>query len=778
MDFSKIKLVEELPISKYEEEIASKLLENSNLIVIGETGSGKTTQIPLIILKTLSKLQDLVSGKIAITEPRRIAATSVANYVSTLVGDEIGDTVGYKIRFNEAKSDQTAMVFMTDGILLREAQLDPLLLDYSVVMVDEAHERNINSDFLIGLLVDIQKKRRELEKVPLKILVTSATLEKDKFIKFFDQFKEEKHDIVEVPGRLFPVEMHLEERDVWNYEQRAADIVEEICKKNKSVNLSASQLVDLSKSKNKDRELANKQTSQQADILIFMPGKGEIERTKQAILNLPNFDGLNLEILTIHADLPIEEQNRIFKKSPKRKVIIATNIAETSLTVPGVVYVIDSGLIKVMEFDPHSGINSLITKEHAKKGLEQRKGRAGRIEPGEYFGLYTQKSYKGRIDFPIPEILRTSLSQIILVMKILGIDDIHTFNFIDHPDDTLITAAIRELQRLGALDNEENITEKGQTMASLPLEPRLASLIIEADKNKCVETVCTIASFLELKPIFLNQNLDEIFNNLVEKAKKEIFDNDQNSEKKYQSVSEIELEESESRFLYREAEATLNDMEIKQRNLQYKGSDFFTLLKIYRAWEKVNFDSFWPDTQYLNSETLQEANNIREELLQISDQNNIDPIDKGGSDLNFRVEKTFIQTFRFNVLSQMQNGFYINVRSKEKGIRIHNSSVLREDKPKFALAFEVIEINEIDSEPKLSAKFLHAISDKLMQQFFPDIYKYEMKFEKKRNRNKFDFRNSRRGKFERGKGKGGKFKNRLEKGHVGRRSRNHGKGKK
>ena len=830
MDFSKIKLVEDLPISKYEEEIAAKLLDNSNLIVIGETGSGKTTQIPLIILKTLSKLQNLVKGKIIITEPRRIAATSVANYVATLVGDELGKTVGYKIRFSEAKSNDTAMIFMTDGILLREAQVDPLLSDYSVIMVDEAHERNINSDFLIGLLVDVQRKRKEMQKVPLKILVTSATLEKDKFIKFFDEIEGEKHDIVEVPGRLFPVEMHLEERDVWDYEVRAAQVVEEICNKKSSVyNLQTSipnnqshNISTNSQSENEllpnkkvvipadagiqgssetnsrsaldsplqgndnvltrepvnshahrsfsagglinNNELDNKLTSQQVnkdsgDILIFMPGKGEIERTKLAIEELPDFNNLNLDIITVHADLPIEEQNRIFKKTDKRKVIIATNIAETSLTVPGVVYVIDSGLIKVMEFDPHTGIKSLITKEHAKKGLEQRKGRAGRIEPGVYYGLYTQKSFDARIDFPIPEILRSSLSQVILIMKIIGIEDIRNFKFIDHPDENLILTAMRELQRLGALDNDENITEKGRTMASLPLEPRLSNLIIEANKNKCIETVCTIASFLELKPVMISQTIDEIFKNKVEEKKKEIFDEDQKlEEKKFLSPNEVDLEEKDLRSLYMSAEATKSDMERKQKNLQVKGSDFFTLLNIYRMWEKANFDEYWPDTQYLNTQTLLEARNIRQELLEICDQNNFEAQDRGGSDLDYRVEKTFINAFKFNILSQMQTGFYINVRSKEKNIRIHNSSVLREDKPKFALAFEIIEISEIDAEPKLSAKFLHAIKDDLMKQLFPDIYKYEMKFQKKSDRNFFQQRNRKEG-----------F--RLKKGHVGRRSR-------
>ncbi len=753
MDFSKIQLVKDLPISKYEEEIANKLLNFSNLIIIGETGSGKTTQIPLIILKTMSKFQDLKSGKIAITEPRRIAATSVSSYVSSLVGDEIGKTVGYKIRFSEEKSEDTAMVFMTDGILLREAQLDPLLMGYSVIMVDEAHERNINSDFLIGLLVDIQKRRKELGYVPLKILVTSATLEKDKFVNFFKQIPDEPLDIVEVPGRLFPVTTHFEERDIWNYEERAAQLVSDIVWKSRKAK--ENNPVD----GEKQSEIPNITKTNDGDILIFMPGKGEIERTKQAILNLRNIDDLSLEIITIHADLPIEEQSRIFKQSEKRKVIIATNIAETSLTVPGVVYVIDSGLIKSMDFDPHSGINSLITKPHAQKGLEQRKGRAGRIEPGEYFGLYTEKSLKERPEFPMPEILRTSLSQVILIMKILGINDIHTFKFIDHPDDRLIYVALEELRRLGALDNEDQVTGKGYTMASLPLEPILANLIIEANKNRCVETICTIAAFLELKPVMLNQNIEEIFHKLTEARRKFYFEEDKKSnDNRFENINDIVFTEEEIREMYKEAEYVFFDMGRKQRALQYKGSDFLTLLKIFKNWQHSGNRPEWAQENYLSPETLDEATNIRQELLDICKQNQIELFDYNGRDLDSRIEKTFIQAFKFNVLSLMTNGFYRNIRSKEKNIRIHNSSVLREEKPKFALAFEIIEISEIDAPPKLSAKLLHAINDTLMEQSFPDTYRYEMSFEKKRNRDRFNHHNRDRNHVK------------LKKGHIGRRS--------
>lgn len=719
MDYSRIKLIEELPISKYENQIASELRKPGNIIIIGETGSGKTTQIPLILLKELSRFQDLTSGKIAITEPRRIAATSVASYVAQLIGEDLGLTVGYKIRFNEITSDLTQVIFMTDGILLREIQLDPLLLNYSVVMVDEAHERNINSDFLIGLLVDIQQKRREQALVPLKIIVTSATLEKDKFIDFFNKESREELSIIEVPGKLFHVTSFYERKEVYDYPQRAAEIVQDICTNNRKKRRTYLKAITI---------------PQNGDILIFMPGKGEIERTKMAIFSLKNFEDMNIDVITVHGDLPIEEQNKIFKQTSKRKVVIATNIAETSLTVPGIVFVIDSGLIKVMQFDPHAGINSLITKPHAKKGLEQRKGRAGRICEGFYFGLYTEKSLKSRPEFPEPEILRSSLTQVILVMKRIGISNIYDFKFIDHPDDKNITASILELKRLGALDRNEEITAKGITMASLPIEPRLANLILEAHKNHCVETICTIASFLELKPVFLQLTEEDIYKNLINEKLSEI-----DPENDINILSEDILYD-----LREKSEIIFEAYQKAYKKIVHKSSDFFTLLNIFDSWIKNEKRPEWAISNFLSVETLDEATNIREELLDIAKQNNLEDKDKNTSNWRNRVEKTLVSAFKFNLLARQTNGLYRNLVTKEKNIRIHNSSVLSESKPKYAIAFEIIEIQDIDSKPKLSAKFLHALDDSKLSLYFPKIYKQELKQQKLNKRyKKLRFKNKR-----------------------------------
>lgn len=695
MNLPEIKVSQDLPIAPYESEIIDKFEQSSNMIIIGETGSGKTTQIPLMLLKSLEKYQLLERGKIAVTEPRRLAATSVAEYTAKNLGNALGESVGYKIRFDQNYTDNSVLIFMTDGMLIREAQSDPLLSQYAVIMIDEAHERNINSDFLIGLCVDIQKKRRKKQLLPLKILVTSATLEKDKFIDFFNTLENESLAVIEVPGRLYPITTHLETHPVYEYEYRAAQIVGEIVRKKES-----------------------------GDILIFMPGKYEITKTKENISLLKNFESMNLEMITIHADLPMDEQNKIFKKSEKRKVVIATNIAETSLTVPGIVYVIDSGLIKQMEFDPHTGINTLVTTNHSKKGLEQRKGRSGRIQPGIYYGLYTEESFRERPEFQKAEILRNSLSQIILIMKKIGVKDIEHFKFVDKPDLNYLDKAILELKLYGALDEEENLTEKGLTMANLPIVPKLSNLIIEADKNGCIDAICTIAAFLELNPVIKPLFFDEILKNLIESQKAQTGSD---------IISNYEEMENEAEQIYLHYKSTI-------QRFEHFGSDFLTLLNIYHKWIKADKSEKWCDDNYLSYETLIEADNIKSELLEIAEENNYKPWDHSNHDIAKRVEKTIIKAFRHNLLIKLQKGGYRNIKTQDSDIRIHNSSVFANLKPPYVIAYEVIQISEINAEPKLSAKFVHSIDEGLFKQNFPEAFKkFRFKSQGYNNRRRWKF---------------------------------------
>lgn len=717
-----IQINKELPIGEYEDEIIQSFDKYSNLIIIGETGSGKTTQIPLMILKSLYRKygQDFnlsTNGRVAVTQPRRIAATSVSEYVSKQIKTTLGEEVGYRIRFHDVTSQNTQIVFMTDGILLREAQIDPLLLNYNVVMVDEAHERNINSDFLIGLLVDVQKRRKERNMYPLQIIVSSATLERNKFIDYFAQFEEENHKFIEIPGRLYEVKQVYSQYDILNYEREAALKVAEIC---------------IQDYKNSNRSGKRKKRKYQplvdhtGDILIFMPGKREIEKTKFEIQNLKGFNSYNLEIVTIHADLPIEEQNKIFTQTDKRKVVIATNIAETSITVPGIVYVIDSGLIKQMDFDPQSNINSLVTKYHAKKGLIQRMGRAGRVQKGYYYALFTRNSFDERDEFPTPEILRSSLSQIVLVMKKIGIEDVVHFNFIDRPSRKRIKHAIKELKGINAIDKAGEITQRGEEIVSLPLEPKLANLIIEAKKRNCVEEIITVSAFLEQKPLILNLAVEDFVKKITDSLTEPMSD------------SQIEKEAFKLYTLYKQKAGRLED----------QSSDFFTYLKVWDKWERVGFNEKWAEDNYLSFEVLNEARNIKDELKDILVNLGILNEDEEREKLenpthtdsvpsyykkHMVIEETLIKSFGYNILVKIRrSGSYKNIKANQFGIRLHGSSVLFESKPKFILSYEVIEINEIDSQPKLSARVLHNLSKKNMLRFFSNELKH---FE--RNQNKY-----------------------------------------
>lgn len=719
-----------LPIASFEQEISDSLNRASNLIIIGETGSGKTTQIPLIILKTIlqrysnsdiSQLRQIkLKGAIAITQPRRIAATSVAEFVSKQIGEEIGNTIGYKIRFHDVTSDETKIIFMTDGILLREAQVDPLLLRYSAVMVDEAHERNINSDFLIGLLLEIQERRRKQNKTPLQIIMSSATLEKDKFLSYLDKVEGENYEVIEIPGRMFPVTKSFSKFQIEEYEYTAAKIVKTICEN----------YFNALRTKSQESVIKNS-----GDILIFMPGKREIERTKQEIINLPKYREYGLEIITIHADLPIEEQNKIFSQTNKRKIVIATNIAETSITVPGIVHVIDSGLIKQMDFNPKVGLHSLVTKFHARKGLIQRMGRAGRVRDGYYYGLFTEESFETRDEFPMPEILRSALSQVILVMKKIGIKDIYKFKYIDTPKSASIKQALNELNSIKAIDKRGNITDKGLEIVTLPIEPKLANLILEANKEGVLEDIITIASFLELKPLIKNLNLND-FIELIQNRYPEIY--------RYEEIEKLAMAEFK---IYKQKAFKLVNPE----------SDILTFLKVWDLWVENDYSEEWAKDNYLSYDVLEEAKNIREEMVDIivnldlvNNKKNNFAIKKYHQRNTSKIENVLIKSFGYNILAKFRgrfgstSGIYRNIVNNSTGIRLHGSSVVYDLKPSFLLAYEVIEINEIDSLPKLSAKVLHSLSANAIKRFFPqELRKFEKKAYKKHTKFKPNFNRKR-----------------------------------
>jgi HrpA-like RNA helicase len=458
------------PVVQRKDEIMELSESNPSFVLVGETGSGKTTCLPIMLWELKKKLG--LRGKIAVTQPRRVAVRSVANRISELVNCKVGGAVGYQVRHEDNTTAGTEINLMTDGILLAKIKSDPLLQEYCIVMIDEAHERSLNIDLCLGLLKEVNKNRLKVGMEPVRIAITSATIEKKKFSDYLDNSS--ANNSIEIPGRMFPVDVYYEAEAPIDFMSAAANKVK--------------QIID---------------SGEDGDILVFMPGKEEIDRTIRNITS--SVDEKTVDIISLHAGMTPEDQDRIFSKGSKRKIIVSTNIAETSITVPGVKHVIDSGYIKQVEFDTSTGIEKLVLTKHSVSGINQRRGRAGRVAPGKCYRLFPESSLSERLGYQTPEIQRSELSHVVLIMKKTGIGNIEGFDFIDPPDKMAVRKAVQTLRTLGALDNLDNITEVGDLMSQFALDPRLGRMVVEAVKLGCVEDICLIASFVG-KRIFYGTN--------------------------------------------------------------------------------------------------------------------------------------------------------------------------------------------------------------------------------------------------------------------------------
>lgn len=569
--------------------------------------------------------------KIAITQPRRVAARSVARYVAEQAGSRVGDEVGYNIRFEDRTTEGTRVNFMTDGILLRKIQEDPLLKEYMAVMVDEVHERSLNIDFILSLLKQVQKKREEAGLPPLKIVVTSATLEKEKLAAYFDG-----SPVVEVPGRLHPVDVHYEERTPHDYTEAAAQKVQDIV-----------------------------QGGKEGDILIFMPGTKEIDQTIKKIEALGIQD---IDILPLHGQLSPEDQDRIFSPSGRRKVIVSTNVAETSVTVPGVRHVIDSGLIKQVEFDPETGIESLTVRQHAKSGCVQRAGRAGRVAPGDCHRLYSENDFNDRREFQLPEIQRSNLAHVVLTMKKMGIENVEEFDFIDPPDSNTLNQAINTLKTLGALDEQGQMTEIGNLMAELPLEPHVARMVIEANKYGCVEQVCTIAAFLG------------------------------------------------GRYVFNRPRDKQSEADMAHGQFKVEGSDFLTLLNVWRQAEEKKFNESWARDNFLSIRVLKEAREIRNQLFRALKRNGIRAEENDDPEA---VGKSIAAGLVGNLMEYSSRHSYRMVGNNSGGYYIHPSSVtFGGNHPQFVVAAEIIQTDKTYARgcQVIKPEWIHEIAPQLVRE--------------------------------------------------------------
>lgn len=540
-----------LPVYEQKERILETLKHNQVIVVQSPTGSGKTTQIPVI----LHEAGYSINGIIAVTQPRRIAAISVSEFISKQLGTSYPGLVGYKMRFEDKTDLTTRIKIMTDGILLQEMKLDPLMKKYSVIMVDEAHERSLNIDFVLGLLKRVLKVRTDL-----KIIVSSATMNAEKFSTYFDGCP-----IVTIDTITYPVTIIYDPPTI-----------------PASTNTLTAQEALLSKIANTiERILSNKTDG---DILVFLPGEKSIKDCVNKLYHSPF--SRKIQIIPLYGRLPKEEQEKVFEPAPfsRKKVIISTNIAETSVTIDGITSVIDSGLAKLNFYNPRTYTSSLIETPISKASCNQRRGRAGRTQPGTCYRLYQKKDYETRESYTAEEIFRTDLSEVVLRMAELGITDFETFDFISQPSKEAIPGAVETLKLLKALNNDNTLSNIGNMMVLFPLAPRVSRIIVESILHypNVLEEVLIASSFLSAhSPFVLPQG------------------------------EEMNARKAHHRF----------------RDIQ---GDFVSYVKLYKIYQQQSAKEIWCKKNYLDEKVMAEIANITEQLSQIVSDQNI-PICGGGS---------------------------------------------------------------------------------------------------------------------------------------------------
>ncbi|CUS14489.1 unnamed protein product [Tuber aestivum] len=523
---------ESLPVFKLRNSLIKAVLENQLLIVVGDTGSGKTTQMT----QFLAEAGFANDGMIGCTQPRRVAAMSVAKRVAEEVGCRVGQEVGYTIRFEDCTSPETKIKYMTDGMLQREVLLDPDLRRYSVIILDEAHERTIATDVLFGLLKKTLKRRADL-----KLIVTSATLDAEKFSGYFNQCP-----IFTIPGRTYPVEILYTKEPESDYLDAALITVMQI-------HLS----------------------EPPGDILLFLTGQEEIDTSCEILYERMKALGPSvpeLIILPVYSALPSEMQSKIFEPAPLgcRKVVIATNIAETSITIDQIYYVIDPGFVKQNAFDPKLGMDSLVVTPISQAQAKQRAGRAGRTGPGKCYRLYTEAAFQSEmLPTSIPEIQRQNLSHTILMLKAMGINDLLHFDFMDPPPTNTMLTALEELYALSALDDEGLLTRLGRKMADFPMEPALAKVLIASVDIGCSDEILSIVAMLSVQTVF-----------------------------------------------YRPKEKQ-NQADQKKAKFHDPHGDHLTLLNVYNAWKHSAFSNPWCFDNFIQARSMKRAKDVRAQLEMI-----------------------------------------------------------------------------------------------------------------------------------------------------------------
>jgi len=594
----------QLPIYAYRDALLQAVDEYQVVVIVGETGSGKTTQIP----QYLHEAGYSRRGMVGCTQPRRVAAMSVAARVAQEMDVKLGNEVGYSIRFEECTSDKTKLKYMTDGMLLREFLGEPDLASYSVMMVDEAHERTLHTDVLFGLVKDIARFRPDI-----KLLISSATLDAQKFSDYFDYAP-----IFRIPGRRYPV-------DIMYTKAPEADYLDAAVVTALQVHV----------------------TQPPGDVLIFLTGQEEIEACEEVLKYRTKAMGSKIKemiIAPIYANLPSDLQAKIFEPTPPgaRKVVIATNIAETSLTIDGVRYVIDPGFCKQKSYNPRSGMESLMVTPISKAASLQRAGRAGRTSAGKCFRMYTAWSYQHELeDNTVPEIQRTNLGNVVLMLKSLGINDLMNFDFMDPPPAETLLRALEQLYALGALNDRGELTKLGRRMAEFPMDPMLSKAVVASEKYKVVDEMLTICAMLGI-------------GNAV---------------------------------YYRPKDKAVHADNAKKTFHLGAVGDHIGLMNVYNTWRDTNFSTQWCYENFVQVRSMKRARDIREqleglcdrvEIEQSSDPNNVDAI-----------RKALTAGFFYHTAKLQKQGHYRTVKNPQT-VHIHPSSSLSQSLPRWVVYFELV----------------------------------------------------------------------------------------
>ena len=640
-----------LPVFKHREQILFMLEQYRTLIIVGETGSGKTTQIP----QYLHEAEWTAEGRVVVClQPRRVAATSVAQRVASERGQRLGSEVGYSIRFDNCEGALTRIKYMTEGMLVREMMRDPLLAKYSVIMLDEAHERTLYLDMVVGLLYKIQKKRKDL-----RLIISSATLDAATFRDFFNTGKakgasKDAAGVLSIEGRTYPVDVFYAEKPCPDYLQATVKTVLDI-----------------------------HNTQGEGDILAFLTGQEEVDRVCEMIREQHAGQGgkraltqaahKQLYILPMYGGLPANDQMKVFDAPPSghRKVIVATNIAEASVTIEGIVYVIDCGFVKMKGYSPKTGIESLVVTPVSQASAKQRAGRAGRVRSGKAYRLYTQEAFDQLPASTIPEMQRSNLAGVILQMKALGIDNVLRFPFLSPPPAKSMVRGLELLYALGAIDDDSKLTDPlGVQIAEFPLDPMMAKMLLNSGRMECSHEIVTIAAMLQVQNVFVSPP---------------------------------------------------NKRRASQRarlHFSVKEGDHLTLFNVYLAFQRQKKSSQWCAQNFLNFRSLSRAVEIRGQLVKYLRRFGVPLVSCDGDSDN--ILRCIVSGYFANAARLGLDGHYRTIRDGQV-LDIHPSSVLYvENHPTYVVFNEVL---------LTSAKFMRdvtGIEAEWLSELAPHFYDFKV----------------------------------------------------